>query len=115
MDSDQRKQFEELLTKACDAAIAEGNIIEDGTFNSGEGSLCPIGAVCRNIAEQRNRYDEKLTAILGFFVSREDMWSFIDGFDVDRSEHLFRQDPELYALGQKFRDKYLGQVKENDA
>lgn len=93
MDSEQLAKFEAVLTEACEAAVAAGLSISDGLFvDSGDGQVCPIGAACIPFKEDGFiDYGMMLTARLGFPITHDEMWSFIDGFDIPDGEPLPKQ------------------------
>ena len=107
MNTEQRVKFEELLTKSCDEVLKQGKKIMSGIFGNG-GYFCPIGAVAHiNPLADRytiGSYSGVLSSVLGFEVSSAEMWAFADGFDNGSCP---TNHPEVYALGLRFRNKYI--------
>lgn len=120
MDSDQFKQFEELIVKSCDELLSLGKKIRPGSFESAEADcFCPIGAVLVDPQTQRlvkdgsrmvGGYAVDVSQKLGFELTSSEMWYFIGGFDnIEAATVSDPYNAQFYQLGQKLRAKYSPQ------
>ena len=109
MTPEQRIELKDLLTRSCEAVIADGKKITTGTFGFvGSQCFCPIGAACIDMWHVLGGYHGMLSKKIGFEVSDLDMYAFIDGFDGGtHRQPRHDQDPELFVMGQEFREKYI--------
>jgi hypothetical protein len=104
MTPEQLAIFKETVTAAVDKHLANGGILSVGTFGSGD-CRCPISCL---MVEDRPKDDSSgalvgfLSKKMGFGLSDEQIWSFINGFDGSR----WGGDSAMRRLGQEFRNKY---------
>ena len=96
-------ELRERITKACEAAKAAGWLIMPGGFRLGEHdkACCALGAVSIDVNDAG--YVRVIRERLG--VSDGWLASFGFGFDGDKNHRS--NDPDAYALGQEFRQRYL--------
>src|ERR1700723_2641606 len=92
------KKLRAALIKACDARIAEGKKIGQGSF-----TYCPVGLAIKGM--QGISYQDQLSEVVGFEVSLNEMFSFISGYDnwLDIIEY---RDQKMFDLGKELREKY---------
>jgi hypothetical protein len=106
MNDEQFNQFRTAMTDACDAFVADGGTLITHEFGrKSTKRCCPIEALTEG-RDKQGMFPEIITKHLGFAVSSEDMWVFIDGFDGVELREERRQQP-MYLLGQELRAKYL--------
>jgi hypothetical protein len=107
MDSIQLGLFKQALIEACDKHLAIGGTIQSMLFGGGV-CRCPIACLVVNSGKG---YRLPLCERMGFEISEDDFWNFLDGFDDSGIVH---NDSEMYQLGVELRAKYLSEtVKES--
>lgn len=107
MNQQQLNQFRDALVQACDNHLASGRLITDTHFHNAEG-CCPIYCLIEG-QEPYGNFEDRLFKKLGFPVSKQEMWSFIAGFDnsLHQTPTGDPVDTRLYQLGQELRRKYI--------
>lgn len=104
MNAKQIETFKQAVIAAVDKHLADGGTLSIGTFGSGE-CRCPISCLM-GIDEPEDNSSralvEHLSKKMGFDLSDEEVWSFIDGFDGNS----WRHDNTMKSLGRELRNKY---------
>jgi len=111
MLAEQLAKLEEVIETACQKHLKEGGHIIYGGFFTEDNGICPIwSAIDReSVASlETTSYITKmhygLVRALGFKISEMDMLGFINAFDSLPNNG---GDKMVYALGKKFREKYI--------
>jgi hypothetical protein len=105
MTPEQTQIFKDRIVQAVDAHIANGGILLSGCFGFRKTAMCPVSCVIGSPDLQGALSHKLVSNVLGFDVSDEEVWSFIDGFDGN--PHTVVGVPELYQFGLELRQKYL--------
>lgn len=93
---EELSEMEEFIDQRCKEAAAEGfKIAPHVTY--ADGQCCPIGAVTR---EERDVIEKTF----GWHIDQTD--AFMRGFDDDPPPE-YRYDPDLFAMGRRFRERAL--------
>lgn len=106
MDNIQLGLFKQALMQACDHHIANGGTIQSMLFGGGN-CRCPIACMVSNFGKG---YRQELCERMGFEITSDEFWNFIDGFDEAGFVNL---DCPMFKLGTEFRKKYLSETSGN--
>lgn len=99
MTPEQLNKFKETIEAVADNFIMEGGNIIAGRFTEDE-DQCPISCLGVDLNQPLS---DSISAIMGFPVTGEEVWGFVNGFD----NNLSRYNQQTYQIGQQLRAKYI--------
>lgn len=110
MDTAELETFEKALITACDKHIASGGKLIQGRFvidGTEDKCICPLRAAAGKFdIKEFYGYSSKLTSVLGFKVTDDDIKSFYFAYDDTAYYKNDRVDEKVWAIGLKMREKY---------
>jgi hypothetical protein len=105
MNEDQIIIFKAALVSSIEAHLQNGGVMSESRFVYNN-ERCPIACLAHEEKKtgNHNLYYQAVSAKLGFEVSMDEMYCFMDGFDAIKNHNI---GTELYEFGQELRRKYL--------
>lgn len=106
MNHRQAELFRQLLIEACDHYIeVEGGKIIASTFQALDGDQCPLVCLCGRIPTVD--MVKEINSMLGTTTfSKEDLWSFIVGFD-NGTTNWYPNAVSAKLVGRELRQRYI--------
>lgn len=114
------KRIEKEIRLAVNKAKRSGKRIESKSFGS-KNCICPITAVCLQDEKFRSKFESECWDL--YFIepaakklkcSYDNVWAFVDGFDLGTYIEYHKSYEAFYKLGCKLRKVYIKNARQTN-